>query len=187
MLTKETVPVTVVVISHNYGQYLPKCLSSISKQSIRPSEYFVYSDSSTDDTKEQSLLWGFPCYEVNLGSVAETRKEALARVKTPWVLFVDADNWLKEDFLEKAWAKAQASKDPNLSCIYPTVIVTGTDEDLWFAEEKQSWQVNLENFAENCSLLRVESIKRAGYWLKDPYEDWGLNIRLTGCGFSSFG
>lgn len=88
--------VTAVVIAKNEAATIGRCLASLRGAVDR---VLFFDNGSDDGTKE--IAERFPDVEVfDLawnGSFAELRNEALKRVDTDWVLWLDGDEWLHEE------------------------------------------------------------------------------------------
>lgn len=100
--------VTVVVTSYNYGRYILDCLESIAKQTYRNFKCVVVDDCSTDDSRRlvdefaaSKLAEGkflLVCHDENLGQMGGF-VTGLRHAEGPFVVYVDADDLLLEDFL----------------------------------------------------------------------------------------
>jgi len=96
--------VGVVVVSHNYGRFLHRCLSSLVTQSRPPDLIVVVDDFSTDDTCEVAAQYPTRICQVNAcnAQVARNRgRDVLAAEDCDAGLFLDADDWLRRDCIER--------------------------------------------------------------------------------------
>jgi len=94
----------VVISSYKYGHLAAHCIETILAQTKQFDEiYFV--DDGVGDCKHLVELYGdrvnFLFREANMGTVANFQDMLMNRVKTDYVMFVGADNWLRGDALEK--------------------------------------------------------------------------------------
>lgn len=184
-------PVTVIVTCHNYGPYLAQCLSSIIGQNFKAARIVLMDDASTDDTPEIAL--SFPDIEyvrVEYRDVCATRDHALKTVTTPWVLFVDADNWLQFRYLELLY-KETLSCDRNIAAIYPSKRIFGRYDDVASAEPYEADRLDTQSFFDMCSLIRTSALREVGGWngpMRDvrgaSHDDWALWLRLRSQGWS---
>ena len=93
--------VSVIVTCHNYGIYLADCLNSIFNQTYKPLEIILVDDKSVDNTKSISSHYDLKYHNVNFGSPNESRKFGFNKSNGDWVLFVDADDMLTSDYIQK--------------------------------------------------------------------------------------
>lgn len=101
--------VSFVVTSHNYGHYIGECLRSVSCQSYDHWECIVVDDVSTDGTvacvkkfiekSEKKGQFQLICRAKNAGQM-EAFRDGLKVARGSFVVMLDADDVLLEDFLE---------------------------------------------------------------------------------------
>jgi glycosyltransferase involved in cell wall biosynthesis len=100
-MTKEPVPVTVIVLTYNESLNIADCLRSVCGWA---SEVFVVDSYSTDDTVEIARQYARLVVQHELSmSVPDQRCWALENLplKTDWVLFVDADERIRPELREE--------------------------------------------------------------------------------------
>ena len=97
-----TKKVSVYVPSYNSGQYLERCLSSITRQTYPIDEIIVVDDGSTDGSS--SLALKFPVRLVknktNEG-IAASRNKAAKLARSPLLASIDADCLLEPTWLQR--------------------------------------------------------------------------------------
>lgn len=82
-------PLCLCLIVKNEARYLKKCVDSV-KHIV--SQVVIVDTGSTDDTLEIAQLLTRDCHQIHFqNDFSQARNEALQYVKTPWVLFLDAD------------------------------------------------------------------------------------------------
>lgn len=100
--------VTVLVAVWNTADYLPQCLDSLRRQTLRDIQVVCVDDASTDHSL--AVLRQYEAiddrFEVialaaNQGQ-AHARNVGLTRAKGQYVCFLDSDDWMAEDCLEQA-------------------------------------------------------------------------------------
>ena len=111
--------ITVVIASYRYGHLAAHCIESLLSKTTPPARILFVDDGGLDCNHLPSL---YPDIEYvlrdkNLG-VVDNFQDMLSRVKTEYVLFVGADNWLRSDAIELL---SKASAD----IVTYDVIVTG--------------------------------------------------------------
>ena len=97
--------VTIVIPAYNAGTMIDTALASIAGQTVQPQAVIVVDDGSTDDTADRAERWtGRLPIEVRRvtpnGGIGAASAVAVARVRTPLVAHLDADDALLPDHLE---------------------------------------------------------------------------------------
>jgi len=95
------VEVSVVMPTHNYGQYISRAIDSVLSQQGVNVELIVVDDGSTDDTTEVLASYGErlrPFRQKNQGAPT-ARNLGLQKATGEFVVFLDSDDWLLEDAL----------------------------------------------------------------------------------------
>lgn len=88
---------TAVILTKNEEKNLPRCLDSVAWAD----EIILVDDESTDKTVKIAKKAGVTVYERQLDDFCSQRNFALTKVKTPWVLFIDADEEVTPDLAEE--------------------------------------------------------------------------------------
>ena len=101
--------VSVIITAHNYVSYVAECLASVREQSYSNFECVVVDDASTDQTLEavERTLAGWGDGRFSVKSTAQNVGQMGAQVfglratSGEFVVFVDADDVLHDNFLER--------------------------------------------------------------------------------------
>ena len=103
--------ISVIVPVYNSGKFLRRCVDSILSQTYPAFELFLVDDGSTDDSPGICDAYAASdsrvrvIHQPNQGqSVA--RNNAIARMSGDWVLFVDSDDWIHRESLERLYNAA---------------------------------------------------------------------------------
>lgn len=107
-------PISIIIPTFNEGQFLPKLLSSIQKQTVLPKEIIISDAFSVDDTISVAKTFG--CKVVEGGLPAVARNIGAKFTKQPILLFLDADVILPPFFLEKTIDEMQRRNLDIASC-----------------------------------------------------------------------
>ena len=106
---------SVIIPVYNAGNYLRKCLDSVLQQTIIDRiEIVVINDGSTDESlkileeftlkfNSHSSLINYQVYSQANKGLGATRNEGLNRAKGRWILFVDSDDFVSEEYFLKLW------------------------------------------------------------------------------------
>lgn len=119
--------VSIIIPCYNLERYLGACIDSINAQTVPADEVIVVHDGCTDPK-----MWtGSEHYirEKNKG-VAMSRKEGVALSSGDYILFVDADDILPENYVQEM--KLTLSKK-SCDIAYPSVLLWGR----WGEEDPQ--------------------------------------------------
>ncbi len=105
---------TIIIPTHNYGEFISKCLLSIKNNDFADFECLCIDDCSNDGTEEvfehavgDDSRFKFLRNETNLGAGA-SRNRGLeeASADSEWVSFVDADDFVDHDLFTRLFAYA---------------------------------------------------------------------------------
>ena len=109
--------VTVLVAVYNAAAFLPRCLDSLTGQSMSDIQIVCIDDASTDGSLQvlSDYARRDPRIEVvrlaENGGQAHARNVGLQRARGRYVCMVDADDWLSADALEQLCAAFDAETD----------------------------------------------------------------------------
>lgn len=105
--------VSVIIPIYNVGSYLSQCLSGLIRQTLTDIEILCIDDASQDDSV--SIVKAFQeqdprihlLQQAHLG-VSAARNAGILQAKGEYLVFIDGDDWVQEDMLEKMTEKAYA-------------------------------------------------------------------------------
>ncbi len=107
------VAVSVIIPCYNVERYINRCLDSVLAQTF-PSgsmEIICVDDKSTDDTLRHLRIYEekYPglirvIAQDENGRQGRARNVALGEAKGEWIAYVDSDDWVEPDFLERMYA-----------------------------------------------------------------------------------
>ena len=109
--------VSVILCVYNEEKFIRKAIEGILKQSLTDFEFIIVNDGSTDDTldiinsydDERIRLIDQP----NMG-LGASRNRAIDLAQGEYVIFLDGDDWFRDDALEIAYSEAK-SLDTDIS------------------------------------------------------------------------
>lgn len=111
--------VSVIVPMYNVEEFLEECLATLIKQTLKDIEIILINDGSPDCSIEIARC--FECdsrvkifEQQNLG-LSATRNKGLSYANGEFIAFVDSDDWIDLDFLEKLYNSAQ-NNDCDIAC-----------------------------------------------------------------------
>ena len=97
--------ISIVVICHNYGTFLPRCLESLMKNKQRYlKEIIIINDSSSDNTKDIGEKYSrkykkIKLYNKKFKSLSKSTNFGIRKAKGEWVTKIDADDYVSQNFL----------------------------------------------------------------------------------------
>lgn len=105
--------VSVILPCYNVSPYIDKCIDSLLNQTLKDVEFIFIDDCSTDDTYEQIKKYTDPRiklihHEVNKYT-AEARNTGIINATGEYLSFIDPDDYINYDFLEKLYNLAKAN------------------------------------------------------------------------------
>jgi glycosyltransferase involved in cell wall biosynthesis len=181
---------TIVVNAYNYGRYLPTAVTSAVEQTCRP-RVLIMDDASTDETVGvvRSLVAQHPQVGCHLPTqrrgLAATRNDAAQRVETEWIVYLDGDDWLDLQFIERG--EQWLDRHPELDVLTTdmTVVRDGQKPFVATARAPQSWtHLTRKNTVIQTSFIRRSMILAlGGYDGALEYEDWDFWIRALKAGY----
>lgn len=110
LMTKESnLPViSVIVPAYNVEKYIRECLVSLVEQTFRDIEIVVVNDGSTDKTAE--IIDEFARKDNRIKVITQenqglsaARNRGIEQARGEYISFVDSDDWVDKDFLEKLY------------------------------------------------------------------------------------
>ena len=107
MIKMHNKKVSIIVPVYNVEQYVEKCILSILNQSYRNIEVIIVDDGSTDDSYNvcTNLQKESPnkikLFKKENGGLSSARNFGLSQAKGEYISFVDSDDIISQDFIEK--------------------------------------------------------------------------------------
>ncbi len=106
---------SIVIPSLNEEKYLPQLLNDLAKQSFTNFEVIHVDGSSDDKTVEVaqqfSSAFSVKSFVVKIRNVAYQRNFGGKKAKSEWIIFMDADNRIKKDFLTEIFQQLEQLPD----------------------------------------------------------------------------
>ncbi|MDT2686673.1 rhamnan synthesis F family protein [Enterococcus gallinarum] len=176
--------VSVIVTCYNHDKYVRQCLASVSSQTYKNLELLIINDGSTDNSDhiiknflaQVSLKYNYLVQD-NSG-VCVTRNKGLERASGDYILFVDSDNYLDNDYIEKLVEVAEKEK---ADIVYTDLVNVDNGEIFMEAKPFQVEDFLASNFIDNCSLIRKKIVGDLTYDLalnRKKLVDYDFFMRL---------
>ena len=92
---------SIIVPVYNLEKYIGKCLDSIFKQTYKDFEVIVVNDGSKDKSLDIIKKYDVVLIDQENKGVSESRNVAIKKAKGDYLVFVDGDDTIEEELLEK--------------------------------------------------------------------------------------
>src|SRR5690606_27236654 len=105
---------SIIIPVYNAEPYLSKCLESVLKQNFEDYEIIVVNDGSTDNSEDIILKFNnsmIKYFTKENGGVSDARNYGIDKAKGQYFTFVDADDYVSNDFLEVIDSNIQSEID----------------------------------------------------------------------------
>jgi len=113
--------ITVILPVYNVADYMDQCLADVTGQTLRQIEILLIDDGSTDASLDKCWEWARKDSRVTVfhrenDGVASARNFGILMARGKYIAFVDPDDWLEKDYLEKLWKAAEAADADFAEC-----------------------------------------------------------------------
>ena len=121
-LEKNRPSVSVIVPIYRVEQYLSKCLTSLAMQTQADIEILAVNDGSPDDCQRivNRFAWRYPTRVRPLikenGGLSDARNFAMARAEGRFIAFVDSDDYVAPNAMERLLGKAEQENADLVIC-----------------------------------------------------------------------
>ena len=201
--------VTVIIPTYNRRRWIGECLDSIKAQTYKEIETLVIDDCSSDGTAEwlcSDSRYGFAqvhVQPVNQGA-SETRNVGIHMAHGEFIVFIDSDDLLAPDHVERAVEVFKSNSDVGLFCCDSTII--GTEGEILYSG--RTWhqiQSELKQYPVRTGVRGLQDIfifsnifpgftlpkavfEKVGYFDQSvfPMDDYDLMLRVAGSGYSVY-
>lgn len=124
--------ITIIIPVYNIAIYIRRCLDSVIKQTYRDLEIIAVNDGSTDGSLE--ILRSYALLDKRVvvidkknGGVTSCRKIGVERAKGEYIFFLDGDDWLELDTLERLH---EVAKERNADIVVGDIYKSFDDHDV---------------------------------------------------------
>ena len=140
--------ISIIVPIYNVEKYLKKCIESIKKQSYDNFEAICIIDGSKDNSErvlveETKNDKRFKIFKRENRGLLYTRVEGLSRASGEFVTFIDSDDWVDEDYLEKLIESQEKNGSDLVVCNMK--FVSETDEKVLINDKPLTCKIYNQN------------------------------------------
>lgn len=172
MEKQEKALLIIIVPAYNVEAYIEECLNSLVNQTVRNHKIIIVNDGSTDKTEEKCLKYKEEyeelityVYQDNKG-LGGARNTGMQYVDTPYLTFLDSDDWLSIKFVEKfsklmEWTDEKPEMVFTLPWVFDSVtnrILSWKDKEIYDSifEVKENKSYVKTNVRKNPELYKLE-------------------------------
>ncbi len=174
----EKLLVSVIVPCYNQAEYLSEALDSVLGQTYSNWECVIVNDGSTDNTEiiakeycKKDTRFKY-LFQDNAG-VAEARNNGIKKSSGEYVLPLDGDDFINNDFIDIA--VSFFTSDSSIKLVYPRVELFGVENRTWDLPQYSFNGLLFQNMIVCTAMYKKSDFdKTSGYntEMKDGYEDW---------------
>lgn len=184
-MTKANLTISVVIPAYNAARFLPRCLGSVSTQTLQPTEVIVVDDGSTDDTATIAASLGARVLRRPNGGLSAARNTGIRGATGDWIALLDADDmWASEKLRRQVACIASNSvlvytgirvfDDSGIRSYSPAVSPKAARKMLRYSNP----------ITPSTVLVRRDAVAQGGGFREDirACEDWEMWVRLQRMG-----
>ena len=116
-----TEKISIIVPVYNMQAYIERCLNSILAQTYSEFEVICIDDGSNDDSGKICDVYRekddrIQVYHIKNHGVSYARNYGLAMMTGDWFCFIDSDDWIEPNYLEKMYELAKEKQCEIVAC-----------------------------------------------------------------------
>lgn len=113
--------ITVIIPVYNVADYIDPCMKTVTGQTLESIEILLIDDGSTDGSLAKCWEWAekdsrITVFRRDNDGVASARNFGVLMARGKYLAFVDPDDWLETDYLEKLWKAAEEADADFAEC-----------------------------------------------------------------------
>ena len=163
--------ISIIIPMYNAEPYAKRCIESIIKQKFKNFEVFLIDDCSTDltlqlcnDLTHDDNRFHVLCNDKNRG-VSATRNHGLRLARGLWVLFIDIDDYISEDYLHVLYNKAVRNQ---VDAVFSGITERGHKNILRTFHKEKKFESNqliflAKSIFDNVDYLEIGNVSVLGY------------------------
>jgi len=175
--------ISVIIPCFNEGVLLERCLNSVINQTWKNTEIVLVNDGSNNQCTIEIIqkYKNFPFIntveQINRG-LPSARNMGIKNAKGNYLFFLDSDDWIEPETLEKMYFFLKSFKDA--SYIFADIMLEGEVNKIVKKEYNFFEQLFLNQLPYSIFISKEICLKYGCYDknMRSGYEDWEFNIRL---------
>lgn len=182
--------VSLIIPVYNVEDYLDRCLKSVEQQTYTEAEVIIVNDGSTDNSHKiideyVARNSNFVTYKIENSGLGGARNYGLTKATGDYIVFLDSDDYIASDCLEKLVAKAESDGSDIVIC--NSCDVTEDGNVINYSKNNienvttslcDSPQILLNRPCAWAKMYRKELFEGLAYVSREWYEDLRLTPKL---------
>lgn len=171
--------VSIIIPCYGQAHYLEDAIESALTQTVL-CEVIVVNDGSLDNTSEIAKKYPVRLVEKTNGGLSSARNAGIAVAKGEYILTLDADDIITQDFVEKTLGLDDIVGTQQQEFGDSHILWTNNNLHPTFEDFKKNNQINC------CSLFKKEIWEKVGGYdenMRIGYEDWFFWLKATKAGY----
>ena len=173
--------VSIIVPIYNMGDSIIRCVESIEMQTYKNIEVILVDDGSTDDSllkcKELSNKYNNITFITKKnGGVSTARNIGIEKAIGKWIMFVDPDDYLSNNIVEKLYLQCNNSIDISICCC--TAVESEKKTECHFFESNRIFETFEEKKDLYKQLMKMSHCQPKGKIFTAVGVPWGKLYRL---------
>ena len=182
--------VSLIIPVYNVENYLDRCLKSVEQQTCKDAEVIIINDGSTDNSYKiideyVARNSNFITYKIENSGLGGARNYGLTKATGDYVIFLDSDDYIAPDCLEKFITAAQNNDSDIVVCNicdvdedgtpirYTTNSINNETTSIY-----KSPQILLDRLCAWAKMYRKSFFEDLSYVAREWYEDLRLTPKL---------
>lgn len=174
--------VSVVIPCYNHGKFLKEALSNLNNESSLY-EIIIVNDGSVEEETLQVLddlkAKSFNVISQENKGLSEARNTGIFHSRGEYILFLDADNSIEADLINKA--SEIFDSDAEIAVVYSDAEYVGSKTGRWVVGEFNLQRLMIANYIDACAMVRKSVFDELGGYdsnMVGGWEDWELWLRI---------
>ena len=168
--------ISVIVPVLNNEDYIDRCIASILSQTYQDFELLLMVGRCKDRSLEKCIAWQRKDERIIIvsrkdRSLGDARNYALPIAKGEYIAYVDADDWVRPDYLEKLVAPLEKDSSIDFSCCGYTEFDGDVAGNVLLPKASGRCEVDFSSYMEKMPLVTV--------WTKLYRREWLIHHGIT--------
>lgn len=177
---------SIVIPCYNSESTLEGTLESVLHQDFQDWEAIIVNDGSPDNVETIALTWlekdeRFKYYKKQNGGLGSARNYGINKAKGEFILPLDSDNQVKEDYALKAIPVFIEKR--NVGVVYGHAEYYGERTGIWKVDDFNLNKILNHNYIDACAIFRKGLWEKIGgydqHMPHQGHEDWDFWISMT--------